>query len=119
MTAPLFSPRTLLIAWTVFVWVVLTAPFPAGAEGGVSYADKIAHAFIFGVWAALWHRFGRLRGRPFAAAYAVLYASLYAGAAEVWQWLLPWRSVSLADWAAGTFGAALAVLIALFVLRRG
>jgi VanZ family protein len=77
----------------------------AGAFPGI---DKVVHFLIYGLLATLTVRIRP--GRGFAIL-AVLAASLFGVSDEWHQSFTPGRSVELADWAADTSGAALAVFL--------
>ncbi len=70
--------------------------------------DKVAHFLVYGLLGTLLGRLGR--GRR-AAGWALLAASLYGISDEWHQSFTPGRSVEVADWAADTLGAALAVTL--------
>lgn len=88
---------------------------PAGLEPPPWFLsnDKILHAAVFGILAALlFHMFRAAAGlRPARAAlYAIVIASFYGIADEWHQSFVPTRDVDPADWAADTIGAVLFVL---------
>lgn len=70
--------------------------------------DKIAHFGVYGLLATLLCRLGRGWG---AAGWALLAASTFGVTDEWHQSFVPGRSVEVADWAADTAGAALAVTL--------
>ncbi len=70
--------------------------------------DKFAHFGVYGLLATLLCRLGR--GWR-AAGWALLAASIYGASDEWHQSFVPGRSVEVADWAADTGGAALAVTL--------
>lgn len=78
------------------------------AEPNISHIDKVAHFGVYGLLATLLCRLGQ--GWR-AAVCALLAASLYGASDEWHQSFTPGRSVEVADWAADTLGAALAVTL--------
>lgn len=111
-------------AWfllTVFLFLVYV---PAGDEPGLSipYADKVVHAGIFGVLAALLGGGMRLYGSRFSVELVVLLCcGSWAVLSEVLQHVLTdYRSFDVLDMVADMVGtcAGLAVLYALFPERR-
>jgi VanZ family protein len=78
------------------------------ATPDILFIDKIAHFSVYGLLATLLCRLGR--GWR-AAVLALLATSLYGISDEWHQSFTPGRSVEIADWAADTAGAALAVTL--------
>ena len=78
------------------------------AEPDITHIDKVAHFGVYGLLATLLCRLGR--GWR-AAGCALLATSLYGISDEWHQSFTPGRSVEVADWAADTTGAALAVTL--------
>lgn len=98
--------------WTWAIAVVATVFVASGqsqvASPGIVDFDKIAHGMVFGLIGSLIAR--SFRNRRWAWA-AILITSAYGAADEFRQSLTPGRSVEVADWAADTAGATLAVTL--------
>jgi len=93
--------------------VVAVAIFVASSRSQVAAPpvpgfDKIAHFEVYGLFATLLCRVGR--GWR-SAGWALLAASAFGVTDEWHQSFVPGRSVEVADWAADTAGAALAVTL--------
>ncbi len=83
--------------------------------------DKLVHATIYGVLAALMlrsmrHREGGYSRLQMAAAIAL--ASVYGMTDEVHQYFVPGRTADVLDWCADTAGALAAVAISAAWVRR-
>jgi VanZ family protein len=94
---------------TVF-WASGQAPPPL--PGPELHHDKVAHFFVFGLFATLLLRLPWIWRRRGARAWlAIGLTSLFGAADEVRQGLNPGRVMDLADWIADTLGAAVAVVV--------
>lgn len=102
-----------------WLWPILLAAtiFFASSQSSVAGPDvpgidKVEHGLIYGLLATLLARIpaiGRSRGLGYWL--GVVIASLYGITDEFHQSFTPGRSVELADWAADTTGALLAVTV--------
>ncbi len=81
------------------------------AAPDIANIDKVGHALVFGLLATLIARNGFV---PRFGWLAVLAVSLFGVSDEWHQSFTPGRSVEVADWAADTLGAALAVTLYTF-----
>jgi len=94
----------LFLAYVVVMVLIFLAPSP---DTGInwSYIDKAVHFVLFFGFALMFY-LDRHRGpgRIF------LISAGFAGGIELVQWVLPFRDVELADFIAGTAGAALAAV---------
>lgn len=112
--------RTLpALAWAGLIWWSSSTPgdgtsWLAWAWLDLPLLDKVAHALLFGVLAAL------LRYAGLSAQGAIVGAVAWGVLDEVHQAFVPGRSPELGDLAADTLGATLAVLaVRSFASRRG
>ena len=98
--------------WLWAVAVVATVFAASGrsqvAAPGIANFDKFAHTMVFGLIATLVGRSFRRRRWVW---FAILLTSIYGAADEIHQSFTPGRSVGVADWAADTLGACLAVTL--------
>ncbi len=54
MYITIYHKFIILFAWVVLILVLLLSPMPIGpAQGGLTFQDKIVHAFLFGIFAFL------------------------------------------------------------------
>ena len=121
-----FSPLLLLLH-SSFVLVVSLAPAQTGGQGdgfGIPHFDKLAHAGMYLVMAALaWLYLRSHRGFPNPEACVLSFGLAFAfGAAmEAAQLLVPGRSFSLLDAAANSVGALTGIALAPMLLgvRKG
>lgn len=84
--------------------------------------DKLVHATVYGVLAALLLRSLRPGEQGYSKqqmVWAVVLASLYGITDEVHQYFVPGRSSDVLDWCADTVGALLAVALVAAWTRRG
>ena len=74
--------------------------------------DKVAHFFVFGLLATSLCRYNpKTTVRLSLGLLAIVLTSLFGLSDELHQSLNPLRSFEMADWAADTFGAIVAVLV--------
>jgi VanZ family protein len=116
-------PRTawlLAIAWAVTVLVFSSIPGGTLPPVPAWNADKLIHAAVYGVLAALlgnaWWASGR--GAPVSAALAFVLAAGFGGIDEIYQQSTAGRISSLADLIADCVGAAIGASAAWGILRR-
>ena len=97
-------------------------PVPAGLVPPLPQSDKLAHAAVYAVLAALLFRaLWADETRPVAKGallLAVVLASAYGAADELHQNFVPSRSCDVFDWLADTGGAAAAALVWPWLTRR-
>jgi VanZ family protein len=94
----------LFVAYAVAMALVFLTPTPdMGIDSGI--IDKAVHFGLFFGFAVMLH----LDRRP-NPWWTFLISTILAGGVELVQWLLPFREVELADFAAGVAGAALAAV---------
>ena len=105
------APLALMAA----IAVASHAPLPVGLPGP---SDKLAHAAVFGLLAALWYWARRgTDGAGRAAATAVALAVLWGAIDEAHQSFVPGRTADLFDLLADAAGAVLAALACLGASR--
>jgi hypothetical protein len=101
----LVSPRPLLLAWMLAIFVASSLPstrLPEESFSGESYFRHLA-AFSVG---------GVLAGRVFASAHTSLWVlGLFAALDEWHQTFTPGRQADIWDWAADMAGTALGLLL--------
>jgi len=110
--------RLLAVLASVAIAILLLIPLPAPVEGlGPPESDKVMHALLFGILAALWAWALRTRTtlRVLAVAGAV---ALYGGGLELLQALTPYRNCDWRDFAADAGGALLAAGVWRLLGRR-
>jgi VanZ family protein len=105
------------LAWAGLIWGSSSTPgdgtsWLTWAWLDLPFLDKVAHALLFGVLAAL------LRYAGASAPAAVLTAVAWGVIDEVHQAFVPGRSPELADLAADAVGATLSVLVVRSVASR-
>lgn len=105
------SPRqsALHLLWLLYVIGLLVAfffPVPAIAASLPSHTDKLVHLLLFLGFAVL-HQ----RDRHTGLWHTIVVTALFAGAVEIGQSLLPYRSGDFWDWAAGSAGGALGAVL--------
>lgn len=99
--------KHLLLIWTIFVLLLLTVPMPIDTSEviEVSFADKVAHFFMFGIFSYLviytYREKFENKGIYLVSAVSGL---LYSVLGELIQSFLPNRTVSIADIYAGAVG---------------
>ena len=106
--------RAILTAYGLAVIALMVAPVRTPRfAAGVPHADKIVHAFLFGVMTGViwWNLLALRRGRVF---WAVVLATAFAVLVEIVQHFVPYRSADPLDAAAGLGGA----LVCAFMLVR-
>ncbi len=115
------STSRALYVWLVTVLVISTYPSAFIPAIHIRFSDLLAHFILYAVTGSLFYvvfkesRFGFLSKSP--ALLAVGLAALYGFGMEVAQFYLPTRSFSLADSAANTLGAAVAVSTLVYLTR--
>lgn len=104
----------LALLWALGIFWLSSAPDARGAAQLLTFpgADKLAHAAVFGVLAALLYG---ATGRPYLA---VLLASAYGIFDEVHQAFVPGRHSDPLDWVANTVGAYLTVMAVRYLTHR-
>jgi VanZ family protein len=101
------------LLWAAGIRLLSSMPDPPGGRlADVPHLDKLAHAGLFGVLAALL----RLAGLP--PAWAVAVAGAWGVLDEAFQAGVPGRDPSAADVAADVAGAVLAVIAVRWLARR-
>lgn len=103
--------RIILGLYVVAVLVLMLAPIrQPRLVRSIPDADKIVHAALFGLMAAVfwWNLAARRRGR---AVWAVALATAFACAVEILQAFVPYRSSDPLDAVAGLVGAVVAALV--------
>ena len=102
-----FAPA---IAWGALMLLLTSLPGRAIPAVPVAHIDKLVHATMYAILAALVASAIAGPRRARALAGVVAFASLYGAADEWHQQFIPGRSQDRVDWAADTVGAALGVL---------
>jgi VanZ family protein len=104
------SPDRRALVWPFIVagLIFLASSRSHLAGPSIDGSDKVVHFLVYGLLATLVVRNGQ--GWR-AAVYSILAVSLYGVSDEWHQSFTPGRSVEVADWAADTLGATLAVLL--------
>lgn len=107
------------VLWAAFIYWLSSQPgdsdrFEALGRMGL---DKVAHAVVFGILAALVAQALRDVGDIWSLVLAVVVASAFGVTDELHQRVTPGRDPSVLDWVADTVGAIVAVL-AVWYLRR-
>jgi glycopeptide antibiotics resistance protein len=108
--------RPLFAAYTVWVLFLTLAPLPAATGRAPWWFDKVVHFGIFGGMAALLY-LNLSQERRHHAIWVVGTAALFAGAIELAQSPLAFRSGDWWDFAWGAVGAAVGWLGAEWVER--
>lgn len=108
------------VAWAGLIFLVSHQSRPPVQLPPFAYADKVVHAGVFGLLAALVARWLLVTG---AAArrtlwLSILAASLYGALDEWHQSFVPGRDPDPLDWAADSAGAVLGAAIAVGLPRR-
>jgi hypothetical protein len=104
-----------LLLWGGMIFWLSSSPDAQGASGWIDLShpvDKIVHAGVFGVFAALLYG---ATGRP---ALSVVLTSLYGISDELHQAFVPGRHANPWDWVADTLGAVVAVSLVVFLTRK-
>ena len=111
----------MLLAWSVFIMVMLTFPTPPYDGTVISWHDKLFHIFLFGVFAYLMIYFLI----PFKNLnfYIVLVIGALAGISysllgEYIQGYIPGRTVSIYDFYAGLSGIIMAIIFSYVKYRK-
>lgn len=102
----------LFVAYAVAMILVFLIPTPdTGVE--VRHIDKAVHFGLFFGFALMYYVDRRIApGRMF------LISAVFAAGVELVQWVLPFRDVEFADFAAGALGAGFATILVLLLQRR-
>lgn len=100
------------LLWALGIWILSSQPDLPGGELDLPYLDKLAHAGIFAVLAGL----SMLAGAP--ARLAWMLATGWGVIDEIHQGFVPLRTPELADLAADSVGALLAVLAVKWLAPR-
>ncbi|HEU4629416.1 MAG TPA: VanZ family protein [Gemmatimonadaceae bacterium] len=105
------------LVWAAIVFTLTSIPNPRVPD--VPGGDKVAHAMMYGVLAAL-VAYALAPGRRRMAWLGMAFAVTAAVAAldEIHQRYIPGRSESAADWIADVVGAGLALLVSAAMWRR-
>jgi VanZ family protein len=106
------------LGWALFIELLLLWPHPPEVPSPFTFIglDKLVHATLFGVQAALLARALRLTGRPAWPALAAVIA--YGAFTEFEQRFVPSRSMELDDFFADTVGALIGVAVFAVWARR-
>jgi VanZ family protein len=103
--------------YTLIVFVACTVPVAPPKPGGL-WTDKTDHFAAFAVFEILVVRalHDTTRARPGQSILrrqlpAVALSAMYGGVLELWQGIVPWRSMELMDWVADVLGALLGAAI--------
>jgi len=101
------------IFWTILIFVLLTIPLPQTKDAGASYADKIVHAVLFGVFTFLiyYSLVLGVKNRKKLLFFSVLLGIFYSFLGEVLQFFIPSRTSSELDLLAGISGILISALI--------
>ena len=107
---------------SVLVAILLLISFPLPEYNGTieTYYDKVVHLIMFGGFAGISFWYLSVYKRisfEFTLILSGILSIMYAGAGEIIQSYVPGRTVSELDFAAGFFGAVLAV-ITIYVWKR-
>lgn len=107
------------LAWAAFIFALSSLPANDLVLDlpNVPGLDKMAHAVLFGVLAALLAQALRGAGEVRSIVLAVVLASAYGVTDEWHQSSVPGRDADVFDWGADTFGAILSGL-GVWFLRR-
>ena len=103
------------VLWAVLIFAVSSVPTLRTPYIGISFIDKIAHFFVFGI-------FGLLLARAFsnsagwgigrrAFSLALLFGVIWGGVDEIHQAFVPGRFCSIGDFVADGMGVVVALLI--------
>lgn len=97
----------LLFAWSIFILLLLTIPLPVGDVSGNSYADKIVHAFMFGMFSYFFtnvfaEKEGVILRKLIILSFII--STVFVVLGEYIQTFIPSRTSSLYDMFAGIFG---------------
>ena len=115
MTVPVDAPRTARPApafiWAALILVLTSLPGRVVPAVGIPHLDKVVHATLYAVLAALAARALWSTQRRRALLVAAVCASLFGAFDEWHQQFIPGRSDDRYDWAADTIGASIGVLI--------
>ena len=105
----------LAASWAGAIFILIATPMPEYAGTQVSYYDKVAHAFLFGIFSYLLIRVFACQ-KNFNLWLAIIFSSLisflYAAFGEYLQIYIPGRTVSNWDLAAGAAGIIIAEIFA-------
>lgn len=99
-------------AYVLAVFVACTIPVPPPIEE-LGWSDKSEHLLAFALLQVLLVRLaaaGREAERTIQLR-ALFGCALYGAVIELWQGLVPWRSLELFDWVADVLGAVLGCLL--------
>ena len=114
----------ILIAWFLFVFVIISFPMPEYEGEVVTLYDKVVHLFLFGIFAYLLvyniypnKDILKISSKLILASCFII-SVFYAGLAEYWQNFIPGRTVSEYDFFAGVIGVILFEIIAYVSLLR-
>jgi VanZ family protein len=104
--------------WALVIVALTSVPGRAVPEVAIPHIDKVVHATLYAVLAALtaWSLSAPRRVRALLAVVAL--ASLFGAADEWHQQFIPGRSQDRNDWLADSVGAALGVLFITAALAR-
>jgi VanZ family protein len=109
----------LALGWAVLILILTVTPLPAESNLAAEPFDKLAHVFIFAVFAILvaWALISiiSLKRSLFTAS---VIGFLYSYLIEYWQQFIPGRSSSWGDFLAGTIGVLLASLLIYYAWRQ-
>jgi len=105
--------------YCALVFIVCTVAVPHTVKGAL-WSDKAQHLLAFFVLEILiaraytaWRDGSLWRAHRFALAFAIG----YGGVIELWQGLLPWRSMELLDWIADAAGSLVGAIASLLWYR--
>ena len=110
------------LGWAGLIYALSASTFQTPSPVRIPHLDKLVHAALFGILAALLYRAlrGERRWRPaVAGGVAFLLTVAYGGLDEFHQWFVPGRHVDPWDLAADGFGAGLGVLACLLLPLGG
>jgi VanZ family protein len=107
------------VGYWVCLFVVMHVPMAATGPATVPHADKVAHAVLYFVLAALGGRYLMAVGRVSRLA-VITWAIVYAAYAALDEWLQSFvhRSMSLQDWVADLVGIAAGTVLVLWLAGR-
>lgn len=98
--------------YVLAVFVACTVPLPPPIED-LGWSDKSEHLLAFALLQVLLVRLAPA-GREIEGTFqfrGLFGCALYGAAIELWQGLVPWRSLELLDWVADVVGALLGCLL--------
>jgi len=107
-----------LIVWSILILVLTCVPMPDYAGEKETYYDKIAHIFLFGIFAYLFFYNLSFKNQAKKIVLSFIVAISFSLMIEFFQTFVPGRDANELDFVAGVLGIGLFLVLVFFKERK-